>query len=358
MTPVERASQVLQKALPEPGPSGDVPLSVVAAVRAAMVRERQRRQSVRYVFLALAASVAIAGASGVLWLRSRAPEGSLAVASFDGAVVLTPASGAAVGLAQGMRIEEGAAVTTHAGGHAELTLKSGGEIELMESTELALERASTSQRLLVRKGSMRVHVKPLAPGHTFVVATEDAEVEVKGTRFEVQVLEVDASCDVATATRVHVDEGTVWVRQGDNHVELHAGGTWPHCGATAPVAPMPAAQEPEGAPAPAHEPGATPPRAAAGAAQSAREATLAEQNASYHAAIAARRRGDFKTAIAGFASFYETYPRSPMAEAARVEHLRLLHKLSDPSAADAARAYLSAYPNGFARDEARAIVGP
>jgi hypothetical protein len=51
------------------------------------------------------------------------------------------------------------------------------------------------------------------------------------------------------------------------------------------------------------------------------------------------------------------YPASPLAQEAHVERFRALERMGRHSAAvSAARLYLVAYPNGFARDEAKAIV--
>jgi ferric-dicitrate binding protein FerR (iron transport regulator) len=271
--------------------------------------------------------------------------GELSVLSFEGAVVLTPSQGAAVTLTPGMAVNEGATVTTHAGGDAQLTLQSGGELELFESTELYVQAHG---RLVVREGGTRLHLKPQPAGRRFVVATEDTEIEVKGTRLEVEVRQVDAACDVATATRVHVDEGTVWVKHGSDQVTLNAGDSWPTCGAA--VAPPKRAPAEAAAAAPAPAPSL--------ALEVVHEPTLAEQNAKYREAIAARKRGDVSGALKLFEAFYKEHPKSPMAEAARVEQLRLLLKQKDAQAAQAARAYLDEYPKGFARDEAKAALGP
>jgi outer membrane protein assembly factor BamD (BamD/ComL family) len=51
------------------------------------------------------------------------------------------------------------------------------------------------------------------------------------------------------------------------------------------------------------------------------------------------------------------YPRSPLAETARIEKLRALESLGDASAARReAKGYLADYPNGSARREALAVL--
>jgi hypothetical protein len=71
-------------------------------------------------------------------------------------------------------------------------------------------------------------VHSLETGQRFVINTADAEVEVKGTRFEVAILERPACAD-GTRTRVEVFEGVVTVtRPGGQPVYVTAGSDWPH----------------------------------------------------------------------------------------------------------------------------------
>jgi ferric-dicitrate binding protein FerR (iron transport regulator) len=349
MDPVERAAKRLRSAVSSDAaaPIPPLPDALITQVRTSVTGVRRRRFLTRRVGPLIAAGIAAVVAGTLSWklLHTSAPSGGeLSVFSFEGAVVLTPSQGAAVPLTPGMAVNEGATVTTHAGGDAQLTLQSGGELELFESTELYVQAHG---RLVVREGGTRLHLKPQPAGRRFVVATEDTEIEVKGTRLEVEVRQVDAACDVATATRVHIDEGTVWVKHGSDQIVLNAGDSWPICGAAvAPSKPAPA----EGAGAPA--------AALAPSPSAAHEPTLAEQNAKYREAIAARKRGDLPGALKLFEAFYKEHPRSPMAEAARVEQLRLLLKQKDAHAPEAARAYLDEYPKGFARDEAKSALAP
>lgn len=77
------------------------------------------------------------------------------------------------------------------------------------------------QRVRLFEGSIRLQVEPLLEGKKLIVATEDAEVEVHGTVFDV----------VASAeklSRVLVISGLVEVRRkGEAAVMLRAGETWP-----------------------------------------------------------------------------------------------------------------------------------
>jgi hypothetical protein len=250
-----------------------------------------------------------------------------------------------------MAVGEGARVVTHQGGTARLQLATGSELSLGSSAELEVQRLEQHQRFRLGAGRASVHVQPLASGQRFVLVTDDVEVEVRGTRFEVESTQVDAACDVATATRVSVLEGTVVVRRGADTVTLVGPSHWPECGrAEAPVA----APEPE-------LPSVAPPAPAPGspAVRHVRPhgAALSELNARYREALAAKRRGDVNAALQQFEDFYRQHPESQLAEAARVEALRLLVKSDAEGARAAAEEYLSIYPKGFARDEARAMLG-
>jgi hypothetical protein len=350
MDPVDRAAKRLKSAVPSDVPAiPPLPPALITKVRTSVTGARRRRFYMYRVGPLVAAGIAAVVAGTLSWnlLHPKAGAGGeLSVLSFEGAVVLTPSEGAAVPLTPGMAVNEGATVTTHAGGNAELKLQSGGELELFESTELYVQAHA---RLLLRDGGTRLHLKSQPLGRHFVVATEDAEIEVKGTRLEVEVRQVDAACDVATPTRVHVDEGTVWVKHGSDQITLKAGDSWPICG-TAVAPPKPAPAEAAAALTPAPAPALAP--------DAVREPTLAEQNTKYREAIAARKRGDLPGALKLFEAFYKEHPKSPMAEAARVEQLRLLIKQKDGHASEAARAYLDEYPKGFARDEAKAALSP
>jgi hypothetical protein len=88
-----------------------------------------------------------------------------------------------------------------------------------------------------------------------------------------------------------------------------------------------------------------------------RTAELAEQNRLFARAMTARRRGDAAEALRALDEFIRTYPEAPLAQDARVEQFRSLVEVGDLVAASgAARTYLDRYPNGFAQDEARALV--
>ncbi len=105
----------------------------------------------------------------------------------------------------------------------------------------------------------------------------------------------------------------------------------------------------------------SPPRALLGLARSASSetSTLSEQNRLLASALDARRRNDDAKAIVFLNELLRKYPSSPLAQEARVERLRCLERLGQRgAAADEARRYLTDYPDGFAREEAKGQVLP
>lgn len=342
--PDDLPGRLVRAGLPAPKAAPPAPEALPGAVRAALVRSRRLRTARRVVAVAAAAGIAGALVAAGLVLRRPADPPAAQVSGLSGTAVMTPLGGQAIALAEGMGVAEGARLTTLPGGSARLMLVTGSELQLGPAAELGVERLARLQRFRLTSGRATVHVKPLAPGQRFVLATEDVEVEVHGTRFEVESVQVDAACDVATATRVQVLEGSVEIRRGADTVLLEAPAHWPECRGAEALEPSTA---PAAEPAPAPSPKVRAPRA-----------SLSELNLKYRAAISARRRGDAKAALQQFEDFYRRYPDSQLAEAARVEALRLLSKTDPDGARAAAREYLSLYPRGFARDEAKAMLGP
>jgi len=68
--------------------------------------------------------------------------------------------------------------------------------------------------------TLEAAVAKLKPGERFVVATPDAEVEVKGTRFELVVDGETSRCEPVLRTRLTVQEGVVAVRHEGREVRI------------------------------------------------------------------------------------------------------------------------------------------
>jgi hypothetical protein len=253
-------------------------------------------------------------------------------------------------------ITAGQLVQTPASGGASLQLSTGTNLTLAGDTQLRVQSQSAVERFALWRGELSARVAKLADGQRFILQTPDAEVEVRGTRFVVTVLEHGDACSSATRTRVHVTEGIVEVRSTLGLARLSAGQSWPAgCGVeeaqtphpTLPptVQPLPAASQQRRAAAP--DSGETP---------SERASALVRQNDLFAEAVARRRLGDVSAALGAYQQLMREYPSSPLAENAAVERLRLLSQQQPAKARAEAQVYLKRYPRGFAIEEAKRLA--
>jgi TolA-binding protein len=232
-----------------------------------------------------------------------------------------------------------------------ITLPDGSLLAVAPNTRLSVLTASTEDvRLRVERGTLTCDVVPGRP-RRFVVEAEGTEVEVKGTRFVVEV--TDAGSAGKRAVAVRVDHGVVEVRDASHKpvASLEAGQAWMS------HAPPPAAEEtvepaiPRAADAPPSPP---PPstgshrRSFPSAPPSARE--LFEQ------ADAAQLAGRSAEAAASFDQLRRRFPNDARAGVAAFQLGRLrLRKLGDPKGAAEAFAFTLAHEGtGAFREDAEA----
>jgi hypothetical protein len=282
--------------------------------------------------LALAAGVLLAvGVSFFAFKRAPAPGGTTVVASASSVGTLTAPKQSPRPLVAGAPLPETSRVTTPAGGSAQLEFSTGTRVTLDEASDLTLDAVDARQRLYLANGRLNAHVAHVAKGSSFQVATRDAEVEVKGTVFSVDVVPPTAECGRGTSTRVSVEEGTVAVRFMGEEVYVHAGEKWPAGCESA------AAAQPSAEPLP-------------------EASSLAAQNDLFAQASGLKRQGDAPGAVALYEHLIEAWPNGPLAESAAVERMKLVAEQSRAEGVRAARAYLARYPKGFAREEARRVI--
>ena len=77
---------------------------------------------------------------------------------------------------------------------------------------MRLVEQSQRKRFSLEAGSLFAKVAKLTADERFVVATPDAEVEVRGTAFRVTIVPADRACEDGSPTRLEVTEGVVVVR--------------------------------------------------------------------------------------------------------------------------------------------------
>jgi hypothetical protein len=349
--------------------------------------EQARRRRWLRIGVATASAAAVLLAAGAVWRSRAAHEAQLAEAagpaghvqllagtihpSHEGRPLPSVSSDGRYSLGPGDE------VTTEPSGRGELTLTDGVAITLEPQTHVRLpearaagdKAAALNERVGLDMGSVFVRVPPLSSGHSFSIRTPDAEVTVHGTAFTVEVLSTQAA-PAPTATRVRVSSGVVSVKSaGQPELFLTAGMEWasPDLPRTAATPPAAVATAATGA---SMGTTATPPSTgtgtrpgthrrgtASGGGRSESSSTLAEENRLLEAAAAASNGGDYGTAIATLNELLRRFPGSPLAPEAKVARFRALEKSGDiAAAAREARAYLAAYPEGAAREEAKRVA--
>jgi hypothetical protein len=297
-----RAAWVLEPPSIEPGPGelGRRKQAVEALAAALQVRSRQRLRRRRLLAVGGAAALVLV-AAGLLTTLSRTPVPAVQVEG-------------------GEALKAGSVVRATGGRSVGLALATGTRVRLADGGRLDLAELGARQRFVLRSGRFWANVAPLTAGGRFLVITPDAEVEVRGTVFEVVVVPPRPECDGA-ATEVRVVEGLVTVRRNGQQWQIPAGQVWPgDCRppASAPVPPVAAAPaRPAELARPAKPAVPRPLRPVAVG------STLAEQNQLFAAAMDARRRGDVAEARRRLDDLLVRFPFGALADSARRELARL-----------------------------------
>ena len=352
---------------------------LVQAVERGLRVNRRRQQTVRWTMIATAAAAALVLIAGAKTLLRPYPTPPLAEGPRlhiisspqhpSGMMVGTDA--APVPVVEGMVLPQGFRLVAPPAGEVRIGAPRGTTLTLEGGGEVAVKDATNIQRYELKEGAIRARVAKLITGERFIISTADAEVEVHGTAFRVAVVPVDPACGGGTITRVSVTEGVVSVRRDGNEVRVTPGHVWPEkCNemqAVAPAAAAPAASprvRPHGGARSAHVSAPAAPVVAEAPAEAPApveapplsKSELAAQNDMFASAVRAKRRGQGSLALRIFERFSREYPSGPLTESAATERMKLLIKIDPVAARRAAPDYLSRYPNGFARAEARQLL--
>jgi FecR protein len=298
---------------------------VLARMRdaAASVPLERARRTRRLAMLTFAAGFAVI--LGALAARRATQSAGLEVAAVSGDVTLQGSSARSIAAGESAGLAPEGELTTASRGEARIHVAGGLELDVFESTRLALaDLAPASSSLRLRAGGVRCHVPRLAPKQTFSVVTPDATITVHGTVFSVEV-RPDGS---ATTTTVRVDEGVVVVHWATGEIELTASQSWTN----RPAAVSPAAGTP--APEPAADkpakalPRGTPRRPPENAASS--PGTLDQETRLLRSGLAAERNGDLAGAASSFEQLLSRYPQSPLVPDARAALDRVKARHGEP----------------------------
>jgi hypothetical protein len=343
----------------------------------AWARTRTRRRA-----LALCVGSAFAAGAAAAWMVLRAPSVEVEVATLTAAAPIDIRHGGAPAARSASRgpLEADDEVHTPNQTTATAVLASGANVQVEPDSTVRFDARTEStdgigEALTLSHGTVVLSVPKLGPHRRLSVLTPDARVTVRGTRFSVSVL---GSGD-RRETRVHVTDGSVWVDHAGKEDVLAAGQSWSSRPEAARAAASPAVVAPRNDPATEVEPhtaiaatsrGPKPrpadteqhddqmaPRPHDANPSPGGTSTLAAENELYRRAVAAARGGDDARAVGLLDVFLSRFPRSPLAQNAAVERFRALVRSGRrDGAARAADQYLSAYPNGFAREEASRVA--
>lgn len=279
-------------------------------------------------------------------LQRRAPRGRIAAILAAAAVIAALVLLVALRLRSSTSESMAGLVMDTGATSQQVSLPEGSVLQLGPATRLRVLAASAEEvRLRLEHGRVLCDVTH-REGRRFVVEAERVEVEVRGTKFDVEV-DPDPGVDPQRAVAVHVERGAVDIHD-DGHAlvaSLTPGQSW-QSRARAVEVPEPAptsapAPEPTAAPAPTSSEGV--PR---GGALSPR--------ALFDRANAARLAGRNAEAAADFDRFYRRFPNDPRAGLAAYELGRIrLGSLHDPrGAAEAFAVVLDRAPGDSFREDA------
>jgi ferric-dicitrate binding protein FerR (iron transport regulator) len=199
----------------------------------------------------------------------------------------------------------------------------GTTLEVDPRSELQLVRADVERWFRLARGAVSAHVTKLKAGERFVIATSDAEVEVRGTRFQVTVVPADEACGQGVVTRVAVSEGVVVVRSRGGEARVEAGHHWPlGCPerTVSTVAPVPERPAVSARHAPAR---ASSPSSKSASPESISASTLATENDLFSAALKAGRAGDRREAVELLDVLLARFPNSPLKQSAEAARAKL-----------------------------------
>ena len=324
---------------------------------------RARRARFRHVLVLGAAAAALPLA--ILWGVStlhRPAAGAPAV------VGIVPLAGSAVVLRGGVERPLAASAQTWLGAEEELrtgpdasaraSLPTGTVVEVGPSARLRFDPAGGRGRGPMRDhvelvaGKVDVRVPKLSDGDEVDVHTAGASVVVHGTEFSVERTAPQNPGEPGV-TRVAVTQGTVTVFTGEEERVLTARGVLVLVTPTEENRAAAVSSAPATKPTPQAVQTADSPSPSTRQSGPVTSTTLAAENAALQEAMQWRRDHDSQRALGRLGEFLERYPRSPLAETARAERLRVLEDTgATAQLRREAQRYLADYPKGFARQEA------
>ena len=342
-----RAARLLAQRRSTP-PARELSREEGVGVVAQAILERSRRRRLKFlvgggVLTASAAAAAVVFALG--WVRTSE---SLQASACRAGEPCADATAVDKGSVDGKPFLPGAHLATTPEHARVIEFATGTRMTLGRSAELEYRAGAGTRRFGLLRGELELSVSKLTPGQRFVIETPDAEVEVRGTVFEVGVANPETNC--GAQTRVAVSEGMVEVRSGGRTVRLTAGESWPQCSDDDSSSDSAQRSSRNGERARTNDD--TRPRAEGPTTSQG----VTEQNDLFAEAVMARRQGRSVAAVAAYDRLIGRFPNGPLVESATVERIRILKSLNPSRARELSRRYLTRFPHGFARTEMEGLV--
>jgi ferric-dicitrate binding protein FerR (iron transport regulator) len=213
--------------------------AIAKAMAERKIRERRRKWTAFAGLAAAAAAVAVvvgaswhhAGtrteAAAVSTASSRPALSGTATASFVRGAPVILRAGTHRAVVEGTALEAGDRLIVEPGSRTTVALANGTYVLADSRADLVLVSPPPAAVFQLESGSVRADVAKLKPEERFVIRTNDAEIEVHGTSFDVSRVAPDPACGDGTTTRVDVREGVVAVRARGVEVFVHANESWP-----------------------------------------------------------------------------------------------------------------------------------
>ncbi|HVU52233.1 MAG TPA: FecR family protein [Polyangia bacterium] len=301
---------------------------VVPRLRAHAAREHVRVRRRRVVRRASLFLTALGGAAAALvvvngWVRLRpAGRANATIAVLDGTLWLEEgaarralSAGEASGVDARDELESPAErlARVQLSDTATLTLDPASRVGTVLAAASAPEAAPTFEAVKLVRGRAHLQVRKLHGGQRFHVLTPDADVQVRGTEFDVELLDRTGAVGSGPgATCVRVQEGLVAVVARGETQLVAAGQTW-GCPSEAPAV----TSAPPAAATPAHAVALPSPERHAAPPARPTASDLREQNALFQQALQAERAGRSVAAARLYRRLLDRSPRGPLSAQAR-----------------------------------------
>jgi TolA-binding protein len=228
------------------------------------------------------------------------------------------------------------------------SVRFAGLVAPSDGARWAQAREGMTERVRLETGSLLIHVRHQNQDERFIVVLPDGELEVRGTTFEV-------TSNVRATERVHVEEGIVTLRIGENDpIVLAAGATWKA------TAPSPSQVAGDARSAPSGAPATRPRTLANGAPAMAggrAPGAVDDGTDAYNEAVGLMANHRFADAAEAFRDFAATHPSATQVEdASFLEAIALARTGRTYAAALAAERHLKRFPRSFHRKQAAILI--